>query len=260
LKLIAKKRWFVLISGSVIALVGTVQAQTAANPLRELIDSAISFSRSTGRDEFSEPPRAGDSEGAIFHFTVPLHSFQSPEPTNYTSSAIYDYRDGQLTTYLDHWFHPLDVFEPARVIRGRSYSGSNAFGVNATIQVETILKGGISITNVIDPSRITRRISSSPRGRSFIYNQEVSGSEARILAGNLRYEIEGTIGHFSDGRSVKCRSGSGNPPTLERPKDFTYHFCTVAVQASKITLVDSVSNQTLRVWEGAEIITAGRRF
>ena len=120
-------------------------AQRTTNPLRQLINDALTYSRN--RDEFSVPPSAGGNAGATIHFTVPLHSFRSPRAVNYLSSGTYDYIDGILSVYLHHWYGPLDAFEPANVIPGRSYTGTNAFGVGATIRVETILKGGISVLN-----------------------------------------------------------------------------------------------------------------
>lgn len=230
-------------------------AQRTQDPLRQLINEAIAYSRSGHRDEFSEPPSAGINAGANIHFSIPLNSSKSTLAVNYLSSGYYNYTDGLLSIHLDHWYGPLEAFEPAKVISGRSYMGTNAFGVGANIRVETILKGGISVVNVADPSRLPN---GSDNGRSFLFTKQISGSDARNLVSSLRYEIFGKISTFSDGRSVKCRSGRSNPPTRERPNDFTYHFCTVAVEATKVTLVNSVNGHTLRSWEGSELAQAGR--
>lgn len=246
-----------------IAAGPSFRAQAGQDPLRALINAGLSYSQDENRDEFSEPPIAGDHLGSEVSFSIPLNSDSSREPQNYLSSAFYVYEEGRLTAYLRHWSGTLEAFEPATVIPGRSYTGQNSFGVSTTVKVETILKGGISIVNVEDPSRLSwrsamaRRTESKRRGRSFIHVEQVSGSDARDLASGLRFKVVGRIATFPNGRSVACRSGLGDPPTRERPKDFAYHFCTVAVEATSISLVDGANGRVLRVWEGFDLVKGG---
>lgn len=250
-----KKKTVALVALSVATLGSAVSGKGSANELRRLQNAALAYAKSDSNDEFSEPPRAGSALGASFNFVVPLNSSRSNEGVNGLSSGFYEYAGGHLTTYLHHWFGPIDAFEPAKIIPLGSYPAETAFGRHMVVRRERIEKVGVSITNV-ELSNV--RNASDRQFRVFPYTIDVSGPEARALASSLHYEIKGKIHAFADGRSTACKTARSSP-TLDRPVKFTFHSCTVAVVASRIMLVDTRTDTIMKVWEQREIASALQR-
>lgn len=217
-------------------------------------------------DKFAETTADPAVIGKPFKFIGPLKDGQAlggpPGP-------YYSYDDGKLRLI----FIPHEKYAGPGLIEGpkyvvgtiggsrtptRSYTGTNAFGVTARVQVEKLQENSLAMLErpegEVSPYRSDSPLPASPESQlppppkdTYWVEVALPGPEARRLAQDARFVVEGTIASLHDGKLSICKGFYGEPK-VDHPLEVYGSNCWIGANVSRIAFVRKSTGEVLKEW------------
>jgi hypothetical protein len=215
-------------------------------------------------DRFADTTVDSSVVGKSFKIVVPLHNGDAlgghPGPW-------YSYNDGTLRlvfTLSD--LYQSSGYKGPRYLTGvfggsrtpvRSYTGSNAYGATARVQVEKLVQNGVAFMSgpkgerpIENDQNMGEFIRSLGRGSNYSTELKLPGSQARRVALDSALIIEGAIANLPDAKLSGCKGMYGDA-TLDHPIELYGETCWVGANVRRVAFVRVSSGEVLEEWENS---------
>jgi hypothetical protein len=236
-------------------LAAGTQATASPDALHRLITATNRNHQQSRSDEFHDEPSDVWALGQSFRMFVRLSSQDSLQPASELASGSYRYGPAGLDVYLSN---PPGFYETPTVVHGPSYYAHTALGVSMRVTVAHTLQRGITVLNLETPER-----ASFERGYyRFRTVLPVHGEEARRIAEEGGFVIEGTLAKLTSGRLAECKTLRLSP-ALDHPYAGTITDCLAGANVIKVTFRASEHGTVLATWTrdaGSEYILDNPRL
>lgn len=238
-----------------------------ADPLQSAFRAAHRDYSAQLTEKFAETTADPSVIGQRFKFVGRLHSGQVTGAP--PGDAWYAYDDGKLKLT----FNPRDNYAGVGIsgpkyfvgiiggsrVPTRSYTGSNAFGVSARVQVLRLEENGLAMLErpegeVSPPSKystpmppsIAARLPPDPKNTYWV-EYALPGPQAKRLAQDAGLVVEGTIAALADGKLSYCES-TYIGAKIDNPLEIYGSECWVGAKVSRIAFIRMSTGEVLKEW------------
>jgi hypothetical protein len=210
-------------------------------------------------DKFADSTVDPAAAGQPFQIRARFHNGQvtPAEP----GDGYYTYEEGKLRLILSPSDAAAGYGKPKRLVlrtggrrvAQRSYVGQNGFGASARVSVERLEEDGLALLERPEGesspyrSRIMPDIEDRLPKDTYWVEMALSGSQARALALDSEFVVEGALATFPEGGLAECR-GTYSGATIDSPLELYGETCWVGAKVSRITFRRRSTGETMKAW------------
>lgn len=251
----------------VLALLFAVAVQT--DPLQSAFAAAHRDYMAQLTDKFAEATADRGVIGKPFKIVRPIKDGQAY--SGLPGDAYYTYDDGKLRLIFipDEKYAGPGLIEGPKYLVGivggsrkteRSYTGSNAFGVTARVEVVRLVEDGVAMLDRPEgeenPYQSTIMTNTSPTiaqllpprpKHSYWLEMTLPGPQARKVARDAALVVEGTIEPLEGGKLSICR-GTYIEPKIDTGMEIYGSQCWVGANVRRIAFIRKSTGEVLKEW------------